>query len=279
MKIPASFALIAPIFFACSAATAQDYRTWTKLDIGSVYWYVDEDSVSKVANTIFFDGYMNRYPDLPYMESAARTGIACDGSVFQVTAAPWEVDSPETSSDLARSLDLRRSIELNSNITKIDRNSRTSSFRARLATLCKSTKRPEKNLQVVIASSVKGERTIARLNTFTRPNVNQIEVWTDSTDVQKFQPAVFRDGEWKPALNTDGSAQYSEELKPSRSSASKFRYDCEQRKQVALTLIRYSPDGSVTTSTSLRPTDIASSWNEVIPETVGEAALEFLCGL
>ncbi|MFN7121885.1 MAG: hypothetical protein ACK4NM_07620 [Hydrogenophaga sp.] len=170
-------------------------------------------------------------------------------------------------------------MELDRNLTKIERNEKTLGFKSKLASLCKTTRKPDKNLQVVVSASSQGERTIARLNTFTKPNPKQIELWTDSVGIQKFQPMAFRDGYWRPDVKVDGTPAYSEELKTERSNAAKVRYDCDRRKYVTLTLITYKDDGSVDKSSNVTPAQLASSWSEAIPDTVGEEELDFLCAL
>lgn len=264
---------------ALSAAHAEDYRSWKKLEAGNVYWYVDESTVSKVANTVFFDGYINKTPTFPILENAARTGVTCDGSAYMVASAPWAADAPDQSTDLTYSLDLRRSIELDRNVIRIERQHQTSTFRTRLAELCRTGKKPSKTLQIVISTSLKGERTLARLNTLVRLSPRQLELWTDVVGVQKFQPLTYNNGEWKPALKDDGSPQQSDELKTTRLEAAKVRYDCDQRKYLNLSIIKYATDGSVLSTEQLKSSESARSWIEVIPDTVGEAELDFLCAL
>lgn len=274
---------ISSVLLACSVnvAMAQEfYSSWPRIELGKIKWFIDEESLTKVGNTVFFDSFMNTdtKATLSY-ETATRVGFTCDGNSYVQIAQPWAQDEGESMrGGLKSSLDLNRSIELNPQFVTIKRAEKTQTLTSLLATLCKTRKRADRDLMMVVAKSTE-EVSVARLSTYQRINASQVEAWVDNVNLSTFAMLTFRSGEWAPALNEDGSAKRQETMGTNRKTVYKRRFDCERNRAVVISYNEYDDKGNSKDS-FVQPNPIPESkWREVIPGTVGEGVLTMLCAL
>ena len=267
---------------SASLAMSQDfYKSWPQLRVGQYLWYVDQDSVSKVANSVFFDGFMEFKSAAGGMtfDSPARTGFTCDGSSYIVISEPWIQDQGSAyQGDLKSTLDLRRSIELEPSFVEIKRTDKTPAFREQLANLCKSRKRAERDLIMAVAKS-SDDMSVARLSTLQRISASQVEVWVDTVEFSTVNIMTFKDSQLVPSLNADGTTKTARAIGDHRNTVYKRRYDCDRNRSVVLQYNEYDKQGNSSESFIQKTPIPEASWREAIPGTVGENVILMVCRL
>ena len=265
-----------------TTSMAQDfYKSWPKLEVGNFTWYVDQESVAKVGDSVFFDGFMEARANTDGMtfDSPARSGFACDGGSYIVVSEPWVQDQGRAySGELKSALNNRRSVELNPTFVEIKRSDRTPSFRDQLSTFCKSRKRADRDMIMSVAMGA-DEVSVARLATFQRVSPAQVEVWIDTLEFSTMEIMGFKDFKLVPTLNEDGTPKTARIVGDHRTTVYKRRYDCERNRSVVIQYNEYDKKGNSSESFIQKTPIPADSWREAVPGTVGENVLLMICRL
>lgn len=273
-------AVLAMCSFVAVHATAQTYLSWPKVDVGAAFWHVDKETITKVGNTIFFDGYINNEPGTSAILTPARGGLSCDGSYYFRIAEAWGQDYAAAEFDLKGVLDKRTSIELQPSRYSVAREFKTPQLKSRLAALCKTTKRPDRTLYMVVSTSSTKKHTLARLSTFVRLNPTMVEIWMDDVEQTTFQPRVYQEGKWVPRLQLDGTPSTSPTLSEDRTAAVRWRVDCARQRFAFTAMVEYAANGVVKKNYPEITGPIPDrEWSGIVPDSVGETTVNTLCDL
>jgi hypothetical protein len=250
---------------------------------------INKSSVTKVQNSIVFDGYTKiQIPDGVAFHSRDRYVASCNGKSFallgtsQIASAevedgvwlPWVRDT----SSLSNITSLVMDAELKNHYWFVNQ-----SLVEKIQAWCKGSPKGLKNIEAAIASSGANdgglEARVLLLDSI-KSNPKYREIWSATYVVDK-NPIMTKDdstGE-KIQIRIDDKPQYSYRVTEKSNSRGRFRFQCSERKIVLVQSVEYSKNGAVTDSLSLTEAQVNKNWSEVVPRSIGEAMLEFVCAL
>lgn len=250
---------------------------------------VKNASITKVQNSLVFDGLMKiQLQDGTYAQSIDRYIVSCNGkSVAPLSRVPM---ASSEAKERIRWLEDRDTTIL-SNTTSLvvdtaftdDYWFMTQSFREKIQSWCKTAPKGLKNIEASIASSgmkdAKVETYVLLLDSI-KSYTKYREIWTATYEVNK-KPVIYTDpatGE-KTHIKFEDKPQYERSPVGTANSRGRYRFQCNEKKIALVQSVIYSQTGVVSDSRSLTELEINKEWTEVIPSSIGETLLEFVCVL
>lgn len=248
---------------------------------------IKKSSVTKIQNSLVFDGFT--YLDIGTgSRSLDRYIVSCDGnSAAQLSRVHY---TSTDFKDRQRWLNERdTTILANTNSLVIDTEFFneywfiTQSFKLKIQSMCKGRANGLKNVEASIASSStsdgKVETHVLLLDSL-RSSSKYREIWATTYDVDK-KPILVKDpatGESTQAFLND-KPQYEKSPVGNANSRTRYRFQCDQKKIASAQSVVYSKSGLVTSSQNLTEAQLNLNLTEVVPMSISEALLEFVCAL
>lgn len=262
-------------------SAASDYQSWPTLNRDpKAKWYVDLDSVSKVGNSVLFDGVLRDEVNGFGFISGERILLSCSGRHYYKVASTWGWDLRMVrNGELTAALDLRRSLEHSGDKYEIAVSDRTASFRSTVQEMCKVRERPRREAMMIVSIAKDKSVELLRLYTHTRLPNGHVEVWSDDVKMGKEPQLEFSDSDWKQKIEPDGAAATIDVPEAGRTATMKYRYDCERNRFVLVSATVYNPNGTVKSSSQADEATVSRSWREVVPDSIGESALLAACSI
>jgi len=245
--------------------------------------------VTKIQNSLVFDAFtQNESQMYGTLRLLDRYIVSCSGiQVAALSALPWGRGSK---TERLRWLD-ERNISILGDTENLVVNTAfandywflTPNFRKRVQALCSSRPKGLKNIEASIASSKEMDGAVTTyvvlLDTL-RTSPKYREIWQAVYKVQ-VTPITYTDpssGEVKQ-VELLGKLQSQKSPNGTALSRSRNRYDCINRKSVNAQFVDYSASGQVLESKSPSEAEISRGWSEIVPGSIGESLIDFVCAL
>ncbi len=266
-----------------------DSKWETVSTVGNSKFEINVSGATRIQNSLVFDAFTKiESQNGISLRSLDRYIVSCNGvNVAPLSGVPWGRGSK---SERIRWLDERNVSILEGTENLVidtlfthDYWFSTQPFRKRVQALCSS---PRKGLKNIHASVVSGKETDGAITTYVvllhtlKTTSKYREIWQANYKVQ-VTPITYTDpstGELKQVEHL-GKLQSQKSPNGNALSRSRNRYDCVNRKSVSAQFVTYSETGQVLESKSPSEVEISKGWIEIVPDSIGEALIDFVCAL